>query len=84
MRQATVHAALRGSRMSAGVDRRRDGSRRATLTSVPPNPTCEFPRCGAPCFSFGEPMYVRTIHVCGVHATGPAAAWYKRRRNADA
>ena len=46
------------------------------------NPTCEFPRCGAPCFSFGPPMFNRVVNVCGVHATGPAADWYSRRRAA--
>lgn len=66
--------------MSTAVDRRRAGAHRAPVSSLPPNPTCE--RCGAPCFSFGEPMYPRVVHVCGVHATGPAAAWYTRWRAA--
>lgn len=68
--------------MSALKQSHPDG--RAAAGEVEPNPTCEFPRCGAPCFSFGAPMYPRVVHVCGVHATGPAAAWYSRRRGADA
>ena len=65
--------------MSSSLDRRRAGTHRER-TTLTPNPRCEV--CGRPCFSFGSPMYPHDVSICGGHASGPAAAWYSRRRAA--
>ena len=66
--------------MSALKQRHHDA--RASARDIEPNPTCEFPRCGAPCFSFGPPLVPKEVNVCGVHATGLVANWYSKRRGA--
>ena len=66
--------------MSLGVDHRRAGTQREHLRALPENPRCHV--CGAPCFSFGWPMYPADVHVCGAHAKNAAADWYARWRAA--